>query len=114
LRNRRLGGNNNYKRAIHQASNAVESVMKALLRSRGLPEPHEPAPALFARLADPGSGVGVPPFTKKLVLAAADLRNMRAGHGQGSTVRQAPEEVADAAIASAATAIALLGHYLPT
>jgi hypothetical protein len=40
-------------------------------------------------------------------------RNQMASHGQGSTVREVREELADASIAAAATAITFLAHYLP-
>jgi hypothetical protein len=49
----------------------------------------------------------------KLIAAASGPRNNMASHGQGATVREVPEELADASIAAAATAITLLAHYLP-
>ena len=52
----------------------------------------------------------LPPYVTNLVTAAAGPRN---SHGQGAAVRGVPEELADASITAAATAITLLAHYLP-
>ena len=55
----------------------------------------------------------LPQYVSNLVTAPAGPRNKMASHGQGATVRVVREELADASIASAATAITFLAHYLP-
>jgi hypothetical protein len=113
FRQRRIGGNGAFKQSVIQASNAVESVLKALMVAHGQQEVHQPAPLLFKSVSDPQSAVGVPPFAKKLVLAASDLRNMQGAHGQGARIREVPQDMADAAIGSAAVAISFLARYMP-
>ena len=73
--------------------------------------PHEQVTPLFNSLV--GRRQVLPGYVDKLVAAASGPRNHMASHGQGATVREVPEELADASIAAAATAITFLAHYLP-
>jgi HEPN domain-containing protein len=109
LRKRRAGATKDLEDAIVAAARSVESVLKVLHDERAVPRPKtEVVSELFKSLKD----APLPGYVANLVTAAAGPRNYVA-HGPGGTVRQVPEEVADASIAAAATAITLLAHYLP-
>jgi hypothetical protein len=63
--------------------------------------------ALASAISWPEARV-LPPYVMNLVTAAAGPRNSMASHGQDGTVREVREELADASIVAAATAITLL------
>ncbi|MGH2942350.1 MAG: DUF7014 domain-containing protein, partial [Solirubrobacteraceae bacterium] len=111
LRKRRLGAAKDLEDAVDEAAKAVESVLQVLHDERAVPRPrNEVVSELFKSLKDAGV---LPRYVANLVTAAAGPRNQMASHGQGATVREVPEELADASIAAAATAITFLEHYLP-
>jgi HEPN domain-containing protein len=113
LRKRRAGATKDLEDAIIAAAKAVESVLKVLYDEHGVKKPakHELA-GLFNDLARPEVAV-LPGYVQQLVLAVGGRRNHMAGHGPGSDVRDVPEDLADASIAAAATAITYLAHQLP-
>ncbi len=113
LRKRRVGAAKDREEAIIAAARAVESVLKVLYEEHDIKKPakHELA-GLFNGLAHPDAAV-LPGYVQYLVLAVGEPRNHMAGHGPGSDVRAVPEDLADASIAAAATAITYLAHQLP-
>jgi HEPN domain-containing protein len=113
LRKRRTGATKDLEDAIIAAAKAVESVLKVLYDEHGVKKPakHELA-GLFNGLARPEVAV-LTGYVQQLVLAVGEPRNHMAGHGPGSDVRDVPEDLADASIAAAATAISYLAHQLP-
>ena len=113
LRKRRLGAAKDLEDAILAAAKAVESTLKVLYEEHHVTKPskHELA-GLFNGLARPDVGV-LPGYVQYLVLAVGEPRNHMAGHGPGPDVREVPEDLADASIAAAATAITYLAHQLP-
>ncbi len=117
LKLRRRGDETSLKSAIVNAANAVESTMKVLLDAHGVPRPaNQSAASLFNRLTDASAGqprTHVPGYLQQLACAAGSIRNENGGHGRGPTIREVRGELADAAIGSAAAAIAQLAHYLP-
>jgi len=111
LRKRRRGAPKDLEDAVDEAAKSVESILKVLHDERGVAHPrNEQISSLFGTLVTANV---LPGYVDKLVAAAAGPRNHMASHGQGSTVREVPEELADASIAAAATAITFLAHYLP-
>jgi hypothetical protein len=111
LRKRRLGAAKDLEDAIDEAAKSVESMLKVLHDEHNVTRPRsEQLTPLFNSLV---AADVLPGYVDKLVAGAAGPRNNMASHGQGSTVREVPEELADASIAAAATAITLLAHYLP-
>jgi len=111
LRKRRLGAAKDLEDAIDEAAKAVESTLQVLHDEHSVTRTgKEPLQALFNSLA---KAQIVPPYLLNLVTAVGGPRNAMAAHGQGAMVRAVPEELADASIAAAATAITLLAHYLP-
>jgi hypothetical protein len=110
LSKRRLGAPKDLEDAVDEAAKSVESVLKVLHDELAVPRPrNEVVSELFRSLKD----APLPGYVANLVTAAAGPRNHMASHGQGGTVREVPEELADASIAAAATAITFLAHYLP-
>ncbi len=98
-------------RKRHKRPKSVESVLQILHDLHGVAPPHnQQITSLFESLA---AAKKLPGYLNHLVTAAAGPRNHMASHGQGAIVRQVPEELADASIAAAATAVTLLAHYLP-
>jgi hypothetical protein len=111
LHKRRLGTPKDLEDAVDEAAKAVESILKVLHDECDVRRPRsEHLTALFNSLV---AGDVLPGYVDKLVASAAGPRNKMASHGQGSTVREVREELADASIAAAATAITFLAHYLP-
>ena len=111
LRKRRLGTPKDLEDAVDEAAKSVESVLKVIHDERAVPRPrNEAVSGLFESLKDARC---FPAYVVNLVTAAAGPRNKMAAHGQGATVRAVPEELAEASIAAAATAITFLAHYLP-
>jgi HEPN domain-containing protein len=113
LRKRRAGTAKDLEDAILAAAKAVESTLKVLYAEHSVRKPakHELA-GLYNGLARPEVAV-LPGYVQQLVTAVGEPRNHMAGHGPGSDVREVPEELADASIAAAATAITYLAHQLP-
>ena len=111
LRKRRRGAAKDLEDAIDEAAKSVESVLQVLLDEHGVVRTgKEAVHALFTALT---KAKILPQYVSSLVTAAAGPRNAMAAHGQGGSVRLVPEELADASIAAAATAITFLAHYLP-
>lgn len=111
LRKRRGGDAKDLEDAIDEAAKSVESILQVLHDEHGIARTgKEPVFALFTSLKNANV---LPPYVENLVRAAAGPRNAMASHGQGGTVREVREELADASIAAAATAITFLAHYLP-
>jgi hypothetical protein len=111
LRKRRDGTPKDLEDAIDEAAKSVESILKVLHDECAVPRSgKKPVLDLFTTLK---KAQILPPYVTNLVTAAAGPRNHMASHGQGATVREVPDELADASIAAAATAITLLAHYLP-
>jgi hypothetical protein len=99
------------KLAVIEAGSAVESAMKVLLTAHGdTYEPADAAAKLFGRLKDAGH---VEPSMERIILGTSMVRNKKAGHGAGEVPHDVPLEMAEAAIASAAVAIAFLHSRLP-
>lgn len=110
-RKRRRGTPKELEAAIGKAASAVESVLQVVHHELGVTPPRsQQVTPLFNSLV---AANVLPGYVDKLVAATAGPRNNMASHGQGGTVREVPEELADASIASAATAITFLAHYLP-
>lgn len=111
LSKRRDGTPKDLEDAVDEAAKSVESILKVLHDEHGVSRSgKEPVLDLFTSLK---KAQVLPPYITNLVAAAAGPRNHMASHGQGATVREVPEELAEASIAAAATAITLLAHYLP-
>jgi hypothetical protein len=111
LRKRRVGAPKDLEDAVDEAAKSVESILKVLHDEHGVTHPRsQHLTALFNSLV---AAPLLPGYVDKLVAGAAGARNHMASHGQGGTVREVPEELADASIAAAATAITFLAYYLP-
>jgi hypothetical protein len=111
LQKRRSGAAKDLEDAVDEAAKCVESILQVLHDECGVTRSGTEAVAqLFGSLRDANV---LPRYIANLVTAAAGPRNQMAAHGQGGTVREVPEELAEASIAAAATAITLLAHYLP-
>lgn len=111
LRKRRFGAPKDFEDAVDEAAKAVESVLQVLHDEYDLKRPrNQQISSLFDSLV---SAKVLPGYVDKIVAAAAGPRNHMASHGQGGTPREVPEQLADASIAAAATAITFLAHYLP-
>lgn len=111
LRKRRDGAPKDLEDAVDEAAKSVESTLKVLHNEHGVKPPRsQQVTQLFNSLVAANK---LPGYVDKLIAAAAGPRNNMAGHGQGPNVRVVPEELADASIAAAATAITFLAHYLP-
>ena len=116
LLKRRRGTPKELEAAIGKAASAVESTLKILHHEHNTPLPKSgELGSLFGRLSsnDSGRKALLPGWLEHLVLAPGGPRNNMSSHGQGPTIRVVPEELAEASIAAAATAITLLAHYLP-
>jgi len=99
------------RNAVDEAAKAVESILQVLHdEHRVKPPRNQQISSLFNSLVTANV---LPGYVDHLVVAAAGPRNHMAAHGQGATVREVPEELAEASIAAAATAITFLAHYLP-
>lgn len=110
-RKRRQGTPKALEDAVDEAAKAVESTLQVLHDEHGLPRPGKrQITPLFNSLVTANL---LPGYVDKLVAGAAGPRNNMASHGQGGTVREVPEELAEASIAAAAVAITFLAHYLP-
>jgi hypothetical protein len=110
LSKRRRGTPKDLEDAVDEAAKAVESMLKVLHAEHNVTPPRgQQVTPLFNSLVTANV---LPGYVDKLVAGAAGPRNQVASHGQGATVRAVPEELADASIAAAATAITLLAHYL--
>jgi NAD(P)-dependent dehydrogenase (short-subunit alcohol dehydrogenase family) len=114
FRKRRVGAPKDLEDAIDEAAKSVESTLQILHYELDVVLPTKrQLTSLFNNLIEKGPAGKIPPgYVDHLVLAAGGPRNLTS-HGQGPTVREVPEELADASIAAAATAITLLAHYLP-
>ena len=111
LRKRRGGTPKDLEDAIDEAAKSVESILQILHHELGVTPPRsQQVTPLFNSLVTANK---LPGYVDKLIAAASGPRNNMASHGQGATVREVPEELAEASIAAAATAITLLAHYLP-
>jgi len=111
LSKRRDGTPKDLEDAVDEAAKSVESILKVLHDELGVTPPRsQQVTPLFNSLVTANA---IPSYVDKLIAAASGPRNNMASHGQGATVREVPEELADASIAAAATAITLLAHYLP-
>lgn len=100
------------KQAVYEAGCAVESAMKVLLDQHGVgyDKEHDTAQKLFEHLK--AAGV-VPSYMERTLLAAAQPRNKKAGHGAGAIAHDVSPAEAEAVVAAAAGAIAHLGRLLP-
>jgi hypothetical protein len=109
----RLGAPGDLVEVMIAAARSVESVLKVLYEEHDVKSPskHELG-GLFNGLAHKDVGV-VPGYLEHLVLAVGGPRNHMAGHGPGAEIRKVPDGLAEASIAAAATAIALLAKHLP-
>jgi hypothetical protein len=108
---RRRGSVKALEDAIEESCKAVESTLKTLIAELQLTPPSsQQLVALYDRLAAEGK---LPGYMKDAVCASSGPRNHLSSHGQGPQIREVPEELADASIAAAATAITFLAHYLP-
>jgi hypothetical protein len=106
VRRRRGGTPKDLQHAILEATKAVETVLKVLLRERGVTPPaKQQLAAMFNRLENVGV---LPGYADHLIQAPGGPRNQVA-HGEGAST----PALADASIAAAATAITFLAHYLP-
>lgn len=111
LHKRRGGTPKELEDAVDEAAKSVESILKVLHDEHGVSRSGtEPVLALFVSLKNAGV---LPGYMTNLVTAAAGPRNHMASHGQGGTIREVPDELAEASIAAAATTITFLAHYLP-
>ena len=111
LDKRRGGTPKDLEDAVDEAAKAIESVLQVLIAELGVTPPRrKQLTPLFESLV---GAKKIPGYVDKLVAAASGPRNHMASHGQGGAVREVPEELADASIAAAATAITFLAHYLP-
>ena len=110
LSKRRVGTPKNLEDAVDEAAKSVESILKILHHELGVTPPRsQQVTSLFNSLVTTNK---LPGYVDKLIAAASGPRNNMASHGQGATVREVPEELADASIAAAATAITFLARYL--
>jgi hypothetical protein len=97
--------------ATHEAGNAVEATLLALITAHGLTPPKaRTASPLFNVLRDAGV---LPPALESTVMAAPQLRNAQGGHTQGPTATDADRRLAEGAVSAAAVAITALAAYLP-
>jgi hypothetical protein len=108
LRQRRKGDAKATEHAVVSAAKAVESTMKVIVREKALAVKQENAEALFYRLRDEKI---IPGYYEHLILACTQLRNREGAHGSAAP-RVVSSDVADAAIATAASAITLLASVL--
>jgi hypothetical protein len=108
----RRGDRVGVKNAIRDASNAVESAMKALLDARGVPRPErETADPLWDALRRGGV---VAEKTKEEICGPSHLRNSYGGHGADPARDEpVPDGVASLAVMTAAAAIVYLAGRLP-
>lgn len=108
----RRGDRVGVKNAIRDASNAVETAMKALLDESGSERPgKETADPLWEALHDAGV---VAAKTKDVICAASRLRNSYGGHGPDPSLgTPVPEGIAELSVHSAAAALIYLARQLP-
>jgi hypothetical protein len=110
LRHLRAGTPKDLEDAIEEAAKAVESGMKAVLDDRQVTRTGgETAEPLWNLLNQNGV---VPSQTKDSILGTSRIRNAFGGHGQGSSVRQIPDDVPELAVRTAASALAYLAGRL--
>lgn len=106
-----LGTPEALKQSVHESACAVESAMKVVLSQRGAP--HDSNATVF-KLFDALVENGIAPRSmERIVLGAATPRNKNAGHGAGELPHDVPTKMAEACLASAATAITYLYKLLP-
>lgn len=99
------------KQCVTESSNAVESAMKVVLTEHTVEFGEtDSAFRLFDHLV---AAEVVPRFMERMVLGSAVARNKSGGHGAGVMPHDVPQEIAQAALASAAVAIAYLHARLP-
>jgi hypothetical protein len=108
LRQRRKGDAKAIEHAVVSAAKAVESVMKVIVLEKELAVKEENAEALCNKLTQEKI---IPGYYQHLILACPQLRNREGAHGS-ATPRVVSSDVADAAIATAASAITLLASVL--
>jgi hypothetical protein len=97
--------------ATHEAANAVEAVLLALVDAHGVVPPRaRTATPLFNALRDAGK---LPASLEATVTAAPRLRNAQGGHSQGPVATPADPALAQSAVGAAAVAITALVGYLP-
>jgi hypothetical protein len=98
------------KQSVHESGCAVESAMKVVLTECGYSHKEtDTARPLFEGLVEAGI---VPGFMERIILGASSPRNKRGGHGAGDLPHDVPQAMAEAALASAAVAIAYLHSRL--
>lgn len=106
----RVGTPDKLRDATHEAGNAVEAVLHALIGAHGVNPPRaRTAAPLFNALRDQGV---IPASFESVVMAAPLLRNAQGGHTQGPVVTGADRGIAEAAVGAAAVAITALVRYL--
>ena len=107
----RAGTPDKLRDATHEAGNAVEALLLALLDEHGITGPRaRTAAPLFNAIRHARV---LPPSLRSTVMAAPQLRNAQGGHTQGATVTPPDRCIAEAAVSAAAVAITLLVSYLP-
>lgn len=99
------------RQSVHESACAVEGAMKVALAQNGVT--HSEKDAAFALFGHLVAAKLVPEFMRFVVLGAASPRNNRAGHGAADVPHVVPQEMAEAVMASAATAVAYLHELLP-
>jgi hypothetical protein len=107
----RKGTDKDKEDAVEEAGKSVESAMKVLIAEKGITATgKEAAFALFDLLSNNGAVI---PEAKEAVVGTARVRNTHGAHGAGGVPRKVPEELAELAVRSAATAISFLASHLP-
>jgi hypothetical protein len=106
-----LGTPTALRQSVHESACAVEGAMKVLLTQRKVA--YDETDAAFKLFDDLASAGILPQFMQFSVLAAASPRNKRGGHGAGEVPHNAPQEMAEAVLASAAVSITYLHKLLP-
>lgn len=107
----RAGMAETLKQSVAESCNAVESTMKVLIEAHGLALPErQNAQDLFNALV--ASGL-VAKEAEEIALGAARFGNRRGRHGGGAVAHAVSDAEAQAVLAAAATAIALLAARLP-
>ena len=99
------------RQSVHESACAVEGVMKVVLGQNGVT--HDEKDTAFTLFGHLVAANLVPEFMRFVVLGAASPRNKCAGHGAADVPHVVPQEMAEAVMASAATAVAYLHALLP-
>lgn len=99
------------RQSVHESACAVKGAMKVLLKQHEVQ--HSENDAAFKLFDTLVSAEVVPQFMKYCVLTTASPRNKRGAHGAGEVPHDAPQEMAEAVLASAAVSIAYLHKLLP-